>query len=273
MSVNFKGALEAVQKGCIKHAPELFLFGGTTLMGLSLWKMHEATKKSVTLEKDIVEESMNSGVVISPEEVKKKARVKRVKLYGTVGLLSVASAGCYFMGNRISNKRLKYATDQLVSLATLYNVQQNAQRIYEDTVEKTVGVQKAADIRSEACKRDFEENHQNVTKPDNSEQGKQFLFIDTVTGAERWSTRAKIDAAVNTCNNRKNFGYDPYISYGEFLDQLDWNDNRPLVGDILGWPLGVMLEPKYTFTSDDEGNPVCYLAWYAAPQSDYKGLV
>ena len=166
------------------------------------------------------------------ETVKKEVRAAKIRCAKKVGkvvagpvLTALATLGLIFGSNAVNTKRISEAT-------ALYEISNNAQKIYKEAAKEVVGDKKAEEISEKAATKRIEQTYDS---DDVIETGKgNVIYVDEWTGTYIRTSRNAIDAAVNVINNK--LITEMYMSAWDFFYELGVPTHKiPKITKSYGW--------------------------------------
>lgn len=206
-----------------RHSPEILMGIGIAGMVTTTIIAVKATPKALRLVEEKKEELEVEA--LTPVDVVKttwKCYIPAV----TSGALSVA---CLVCSNSVNARRH-------AALATAYKLSETAYAEYRDSVVETIGEKKERTVRDKIAEKHVQENPVNKTEIIVTGKG-QTLCLDPLSGRYFYSSRDKIDHAINRLNHEINTS--PFdtegVTLNDFYDEIGIDGTA--IGDNLGWNL------------------------------------
>ena len=245
--------VKAIQKGAVKHSPELLTAIGIVGMGVTTIMSVKATPKAL---KQIEEARDEKG-----EDLTKIETVKAGwKPYIPAAITGVTSIICLLGANSIHTRRN-------AALVTAYQISTTALNEYKDKVVETVGEATAKEIRD----RVVEEKKENIANSHPTfiiATDDDVLMYEPLSNQEFKSTTNKVEKAAIDLNWRLTSGSEFCISLNEFLRELGLKDSA--VGDDVGWTDGSLIDFTFDLDMNDAGKPRLTLAYLTPPEHGYR---
>ena len=249
MKLNLKETAKTVGKSLTKHSPEILTGLGVIGMITTTVMAVKATPKALRM---IEKEEYERKEKLTPIETVKVAW----KPYVPAAITGVVSVGCIIGASSVNARRQ-------AALLTAYQVTSTALNEYKDKVIETVGEEKAKEIRDKIVE---SKQEREVTNPDKPTRvclpdSTNALFWEPISNQYLRSSKNLIGEAVNYLNGRMIDGQEMYMSFDEFLDELDLRP-MPVLGSSTGWTVERRIDICFELDESDRGEPcwkICYI--------------
>ena len=212
-----------VQRSLSKHSPAILMGMGITGMLTTTVLAVKATPKALQLL-DEKKEELEVDVLTPVDTVK-----TTWKCYIPAVVSGTVSIACLVGSNSVNARRN-------AALATAYKLSETAFTEYRDSVIETIGDKKERTVRDKIAEKHVRENPVNKTEIIVTGKGNT-LCLDPLSGRYFYSSRDKIDHAINKLNhdiNTSPFDTDG-VTLNDFYDEIGIEGTA--IGDNLGWNL------------------------------------
>lgn len=249
--------IKTVQKGLIKHGPEILT--GAGIVG-SVATTILAVKATPAAMKCIENAEEEKGDKLTKVETVKAAW----KPYIPAIVTGTMSIGC-LVGASNANARRNAA------LMSAYQISTAALSEYKDTVVETIGEEKAKEVRDKIVEKKADKSK--ADKPTTVIIGMDddVIFKEPFTNIEFRSTKNKLDSIQNDLNGRMIDGMEMYMSLNELLDEFGL-DHHP-IGDDIGWTVHDRIDYTYELGETKSGKPCFEIAYLQPPFHDFRKLL
>lgn len=257
MKLNLKETAKTVGKSLSKHSPEILTGLGVLGMITTTVMAVKATPKALRM---IEGEEYDRKEKLTPIETVKVAW----KPYVPAAITGVVSAGCIIGASSVNARRQ-------AALVTAYQVTSTALNEYKDKVIETVGEEKAKEIRDKLVEDKESRGNQNGEKqsrmclPDSTNA----LFWEPISNQYVRSSKNTIGEAVNYLNGRMIDGQEMYMSFDEFLDELELRP-MPVLGSATGWTVERRIDICFELAESDRGEPCWRIEYIQPPEYGYN---
>lgn len=256
--------LKSAQKGLIKNGPGLLTgLGVGSLLAAGVLAV-KVTPKALA---DIEAEKEKRKVKPTDEPVNLTA-VETIKVAGKHYIVPIAMAvggtSCIIGANSIQAGRQ-------AALVTLCQTSTTALNEFRSAAVDTVGEEKVKEIRDKIVEKKQERDEKDSDKrsrvclPDSVNA----LFWEPISNQYLRSSKNAIGESVNYLNGRMIDGQEMYMSFDEFLDELNLK-HMPVMGSDIGWSVDRRIDICFTLDESDRGEPCWKIDYIQPPEHGYS---
>lgn len=250
--------LKTIQKGIVKHSPELLTaigIGGMVTTTVLAVKATPKALKKIEDEKD-------------KQDVDKLKPVDVVKVtwkdYAPAVVTGVASTACLIGAQSINLRRN-------AALVTAYQISTTALNEYKEATAEVVGEETVKEIRDKVVEEKKERGNKNVDSTASLSSyslDEDVLIRESISGQYFWSTEEKIKEIKNDLNGRMIDGREYSISLNELLIELGLK--RHILGDNIGWNVDRRIDLYCDDSHTDNKKPCFEIAYLTPPEYGYR---
>lgn len=250
---SIKKIAEGVKGYVSKYSPEILTGLGIAGMVTTTVLAVKATPKALQLiEEKKKEEEVEKLTVVDTVKTTWKCYVPAV-ITGTV------STVCLIGATSVNTRRT-------AALATAYKISETALAEYREAVVETIGEEKEREVAETHAKKQIEKVYIEPSEYLAATDRGEVLWWDYYSSRPIYTTRNKIDAAVNKANNKLYNDSENFVSLNEFYEYLGMPTTG--LGDDIGWYKwkgdSIELEEHYLHETPD-GKPCFMLIFYQHP--------
>ena len=252
---NVSSFIKTIQKGIVKHSPEILTALGIGGMITTTVMAVKATPKALKRIEERKEEEQKDDLTVV-ETVK-----TAYKPYIPAAITGVASVACLIGAQSINIRRN-------AALVAAYQISTTALSEYKEAATKVVGEDKAKEIRDKIVEEKKERaTNGNVTYIISNED--EVLIFEPFSNVEFKSTTNKVEKAMIEMNKRMTNGREHCISLNEFLNEMNLKSIPR--GDDIGWSADKLIDLTFDPSTNDSGTkPRFDIAYLTPPEYGYN---
>lgn len=183
------------------------------------------------------------------------------RCYLPVVAMGTASAACV-VGGCVSGTR------RFMALSAAYALSENNLKEYKDHVVKVLGSDKECDVQDSIIEDDLKKHPVNEHEIIETGDG-TYLCFDKTSGTYFHSSIEHVKASVNEVN--RCLIMDSCASLNDMYEELHLPTTE--LGNIMGWNITRgLIEPRFTYTSDDNGTPCLAISFMNGLIANYENV-
>lgn len=252
---DIKPYLKTIQTTANKYLPQILTGVGVAgMIGTTIFAVAKTPKAMMLVEEKKLDENK--------DELTKLEVVEATwKCYVPVVAMGAASTACVVAGCVTGTRRF-------MALSAAYALSENNYKEYKDHVIKALGGETEEDIQDNIIKDDMAKHPVNPNNIIETGDG-NYLCFDKTSGSYFHSSIEHVKASVNEVNRR--LIMDSRINLNDLYEELHLPTTE--LGDIMGWNITRgLIEPKFTYTSDDDGTPCLAISFMNGLTYDYENV-
>lgn len=244
-----------------KNLPAILTGFGIAGMGASVVMAVRATPKA----KEKIEQAKKEG---KHEKLTTMQTVKATALVYLPSALSFAAgAACVVGAHNVHSQRN-------AAISAAYSVASTSLDAIKNKLPQVVGEQSAKAVAEAIDKDRVEQAERQITDIHEREELGTVLCLEALTGQLFYSSRPRIDDAVNKANYGMSNNMENYISLNEFFQEIDSPDLQDCaLGDTVGWNSRTgLISVGYSSQLSRNGVPVLVVDYNTMPVAGYDLL-
>lgn len=250
--------VKSIQKGIIKHSPEILTgLGMTGMVTTTILAVKATPKACMLIEEKKYEDDVDK---LKPIDVVKTTW----KCYIPAGVTCIVSIACLIGASSVNVRRN-------AALTTAYALSETALKEYRSKIVETIGEKKEESVRDAIAKDKIEANPVRVNEIYISGKG-DTLCYEVISGRYFKSDIDEIKRAVNKVNERMLKESWNYVSLNDFYEEIGLEHTK--IGYDLGWRLDQgMIEVYFSSQLTNDGTPCLVIDYKDMPMYDYDMLI